>query len=412
MKILLICNKSPWPPKEGGPMAMNMMVEGLIKEGHTVKVLAVNSFKYHIFPDDIPGDYRQKTGLELIDIDLRIKPLSALYHLLTQTSYHISRFVSPVFRERLQKILTTGSFDIIQLETLFVTPYINIIRQYSHAPVILRAHNIEYRIWERIAGSTANPIKRWYIRQLAKTLQIYEEKDCLQVDGIVAITAQDAAHFREFLKTQELPLSAPEKREAPPVIAIPFGINLSRYPTPPHPGEPVSLCTLGSMNWIPNAEGVRWFLHHIWPEIHKNFPQATYYLAGREMPEWMKRLQMPGVKVVGEVEDAREFLLAHGIMVVPLLSGSGIRVKIIEGMALGRAIVATSIGAEGIDYTSGENILIANLPCDFTEMLCWCLRDNGIRKKLGEKARELAETHYNEQQLIGKLCSFYQQLSR
>jgi polysaccharide biosynthesis protein PslH len=404
MKILLLCNKSPWPPKEGGPMAMNMMVEGLIQEGHTVKVVAVNSFKYNISPDDIPEDYQQKTGIELIDTDLRIKPLPAFVHLIMRRSYHISRFVSKRFTQRISEILSSETFDVIQLETLFMAPYIETIRNHSEAPIVLRAHNIEYKIWERIAESTTNPLKRWYIHQLAQTLQIYEKNACLKVDGIVAITQKDATYFADETKQMD--------GHSPSVISIPFGIDLNKYPKPKNPGQPASLCTIGSMNWIPNAEGVRWFLHHVWPEVHKTLPHTTYYLAGREMPEWMKRLKMPGVKVVGEVEDAQEFLLKHGIMVVPLFSGSGIRVKIIEAMALGRAIVSTSIGAEGIDYNPGENLLISNLPCDFAEMVSWCLRDNGIREKLGKNARVLAENHYDESSLISKLISFYRQLSR
>ncbi|MBN1199451.1 MAG: hypothetical protein JXA23_08885, partial [Bacteroidales bacterium] len=188
MKILIICNKSPYPPREGGPIAMNMMVEGLLKEGHLVKVLAVNSFKYNIRPDDIPEEYRKKTGIELIDVDLRIKPLPAFLNLFTGRSYHVERFISARFRQRLADVLIASRFDIVQMETIFVAPYLKTVRTHSDAKVVLRAHNIEYLIWSRVAESTRNPIKRWYIHHLANTLKRYEHEMIPQFDGIAAIT--------------------------------------------------------------------------------------------------------------------------------------------------------------------------------------------------------------------------------
>jgi len=174
MKILLLCNKSPWPPREGGPLAMNMMVEGLTAAGHRVKVLAVNSFKYNIDPATIPSGYIDKTGIELIDIDLKIKPLDAFLNLFTGRSYHIVRFISESFRKRLTEVLKNDSFDIIQLETLFMSPYLETLRMYSGAKIILRAHNIEHLIWERVADETGNPLKRQYLKHLSATLKNYE----------------------------------------------------------------------------------------------------------------------------------------------------------------------------------------------------------------------------------------------
>lgn len=405
MNVLLICNKSPWPLKEGGPIAMNMVIEGLHRAGHQVRVLAVNSYKYHVDPAQIPGEFKEKCGIELVDVDLRVKPVSAFLNLFTGKSYHVQRFESASFRKALIRILKTGSFDIVQLETLFVCPYIPVIRKYSTAKIILRAHNIEHLIWERLADETGNRLKRWYIRHLASTLKEYEHTIIRQVDGIAAITLKDADYFTNVLN------SAGVNQSAIPVIDIPFGLDIGIYSLPAGKTNPVSLFSIGSMNWMPNEEGVKWFLENVWPGIREQYPSLTYYLAGRSMPDWMRQLKMPGVEVLGEVEDAHEFIRDHSVMIVPLFSGSGIRIKIIEGMALGKTIISTSLGAEGISYINGENILIANTPCEFFDMISLCCEDPGRRQMIGRNARELIEREYDRDAITHRLISFYQHLT-
>ena len=154
MNILLLCNKSPYPPSEGGPMAMNSIVNGLIEAGHKVKILAVNSEKYHIKEKDIPKAYREKTAIELVDVDLRIKPIEALKNLFSDESYHVQRFISDNFKNKLIEILKKDKYDIVQLEMVYMAPYIETIRENSDAMIVLRAHNVEHLIWDRIAKKT------------------------------------------------------------------------------------------------------------------------------------------------------------------------------------------------------------------------------------------------------------------
>jgi polysaccharide biosynthesis protein PslH len=410
MRILFLCNKSPWPPKEGGPMAMNMFIEGLLEEGHQVKVLAVNSFKYNIAVTDIPSAYREKTGIELIDLDLRIKPFDAFLNLFTGKSYHVQRFISEPFRKRVVAALSSKEYDVVQLETLFMCPYIGTIRAHSGARIVLRAHNIEHLIWQRIAGETKNPLKKWYLHHLALTLKNYEESVLPCCNGILAISPTDAQYFRGVLQEKGRMQNTKPGDPGVPVVDIPFGIHEDQDLSLSDNAEFPSLFSLGSMNWIPNQEGIRWFLQDVWPDVHIQFPGLKYYLAGREMPGWMCSLNLPNVIVLGEVEDAREFLASKSIMIVPLFSGSGIRVKIIEGMSAGKTIISTSIGAEGIRYTNRENILIADAPCEFFEMISVSVTNPEFCKKIGKHARTLISNEYNTKTLIRKLVDFYQQL--
>ncbi|HRZ21523.1 MAG TPA: glycosyltransferase, partial [Bacteroidales bacterium] len=213
MNILILCNKSPYPPKEGGPIAMNAIIEGLIRAGHRVRVLTVNTNKYFIKMDEIPRDYRQRTHIEAVYIDLSIRPLEAFFNLFSRQSYHVQRFITREFEQKLIEILQQEEFDIIQIEMLYLAPYVRTIRRFSSARIVLRAHNIEHRIWERIARNCKNPLKRLYLGHIYRTLKRYELHALDQFDGVVAITRNDASFFRQT-------------GTATPVIDIPFGIHL------------------------------------------------------------------------------------------------------------------------------------------------------------------------------------------
>jgi len=397
MKILLLCNKSPWPPLEGGPIAMNAMVTGLMSAGHQVKVLAVNSNKYGISNELIPERYRSGTGIEMVYIDLSVRPLPAFFNLFTGKSYHVERFISESFKDALTGILKKDTFDIIQFETLFTSPYLSLIRSLSDARIVLRAHNIEHLIWQRIASGCSNPLKRLYLAHLARTLRHYELDMLKKVDGIAAITEKDAAYFRSV---------APET----PVTSIPFGIpskdSMELIPVKPANSSP-TLFHLGSMNWIPNQEGISWFISEVWPAINRKFPALKFHLAGREMPLWIRNINTGGIVVDGEVPDALKYMQLHSIMIVPLFSGSGIRIKIVEGMLAGKVIITTAIGAEGINYTDGLDLLIANNAEEFINAVDKCLNTPGMIENLGQNARKLVMKDHNNEDLMQKISEFY-----
>jgi len=418
MRILLLCNKSPYPASEGGPIAMNMIIEGLIHAGHTVKVLAISSNKYQVDHSDIPEEYRQKTGIELVYVDLSIKPLAAFRNLFPGHSYHVERFISPEFKNVLIRILVQENFDVVQFEMLYMSPYIELVRKYSNARIVLRAHNTEHLIWKRIADTTRNPFRRFYLGHLATRLKNYELSVILRFDGIAAITEQDAAFFRDAIsrksrgrqmKARAASLQHPADR-FPEVIAIPFGIEPGKFPETTGESEFPSLFSIGAMDWIPNLDGIRWFLDHAWPEIHKKFPSLHYYLAGRNIPDHLKERPDPNVEIVGEVKNAADFMRSKAILLVPLFSGSGIRIKIIEGMALGKTIISTTLGAEGIHCTPGRDIFIADTAEQFVRSVSACVMDKSLCQAVGKEARDLVFREFNCEQIISRLLAFYQQI--
>ncbi len=378
---------------------MNAVIEGLIRMGHRVKVLAVNTNKYFVKMDEIPRAYRERTHIEMVYIDLSIHPAEAFLNLFSRQSYHVQRFISEEFEQRLIEILNQEKFDIIQLEMLYLAPYVKTIRRYSKARIVLRAHNIEHRIWERIAKNCRNPVKRIYLGHIYRTLKRYELNSLRQFDGIVAITRNDAAFFSQT--------GVPT-----PVIDIPFGVHLQDYPIPQAERcTAPSLFHIGAMNWYPNMEGIRWFLDQVWPMIHREFPDLTFTLAGRNIPGWMYNLRIPHLEIIGEVEDAMKFIRSKSIMIVPLFSGSGIRIKIVEGMTAARTIISTPVGAEGIHCENGKNILLASTPEQFVEAVRSCILDPEKCRSVGNHARELIEQEHNNDLLMEKLTDFYHSIS-
>ena len=392
MKVLQLCNKPPYPSVDGGTMAMDSITSGLLCEGCEVKVLTVETDKHPVRRELIPAEYLKQTGLESVYVDLRVKPLPAIFAMLCGESYHVKRYVSEAFAAKLREILEKESFDIVHVESIFLTPYVPLIRKYSDAKIILRAHNVEHLIWRQVAQSCTNSLKRWYLKHLSLTLRAYELEHLNDYDGVVCITKNDAEVFRQAGCRK-------------PVVSIPFGIDPGEVPNVEV--EPDSLFHIGAMDWLPNQESIRWLLEEVWPVVHREVPQAKLYLAGRKMPSQWMNATIEGVSVIGEVPDAMYFIGSKKINVVPLLSGSGIRVKIIEAMSIGKTVITTTVGAQGIDYTDGENILIADTPEQFARQIKRCLDDDAFCSRVGEAAAQLVADQYDRKKLAEELIEFY-----
>jgi len=397
MNILMLCNKSPYPPSEGGPMAMNSLVTGLLEAGHTVKVMALNSNKYHVDLESIPQDYRDKTGIEFVDVNLSVSISEAFKNLFSDESYHVKRFISQQFKDRLAEVLDKEKFDIVQLEMIYMAPYIDTIRAHSDAVIVLRAHNVEHLIWNRIAKKTVFFAKRWYINHLVRTLKKYEMSVLDRVDGIAAITPNDALFFRRVTAT--------------PVIDLPFGVNINKFHPVFEVGDAPTFYHIGSMDWMPNQEGIKWLLNNVWSDVLKRVPDAKLYLAGRNMPKWLTGTKKKNVIVVGEVPDAHEFVNGNNVAIVPLFSGSGMRIKIIESMALGKTVITTTVGAEGIQYSEMDDIIIADNEPKMIENICRLYKHPEEAEAIGLNARRLIEEIYDNKKIINRLGIFYNELT-
>lgn len=393
MRILQLCNKPPLPLLDGGCIAMHNLSMGLMDARIELKILTVATNKHPFIPEAYSEDYLKKTKIESVFINTDVSILGAMSSLLSSNSYNISRFYSKYFQEKLITILEKDQYDIVQLEGLYMTPYIKAIRENSTAQIALRAHNVEHLIWEQLARGTNNWIKKLYLKFLAKKIKSYEIKLINKVDCILPITDVDAHLFKKLgSKTLH--------------STIPFGINLDDYTWNPLTlNSPLKLFHLGALNWQPNKEGVEFFVNKIWPNL--SMLPVQFNLAGRNIPASFRANESVNFNVYGEVQNAITFMAAHDIMVVPLKSGSGMRIKIIEAMALGKIVISTTIGAEGINFTNGTNILIADTDNQFINQVKFCIDNPDLAKRIGVNARKLVEQDFSNRKIIEKLVSFY-----
>jgi len=397
MRILQLCHKVPYPPRDGGSIAMNNLTQGLINTGNQVKVLAINTPNNLVYIDEIDQEYVKSTRIESVYIDTTIQISAAFFNLFTSKSYNIERFIAEDFDHKLAKILKEEEFDIVQLESLFVAPYLNTIRTYSKAKIVLRSHNVEFEIWQRRSAVCKNPLKKAYLSLLTTRLKRYEQDHMNRYDAIACITTRDMEIQRE------LGCSVP-------MTDIPVGVDEIKAPIV-EITDPISLFHLGSMDWMPNLEAIEWFLNHVWGDIKMALPEIKLNLAGKSMPQWLMNTTDPNLETMGHIKDAKQYMNSNGIMIVPLLSGSGMRVKIIEGMALGKVIISTTIGAEGIEYEHGKDIFIADTPSEFVEAIIRCSKDIELCKTVGRNAKELVRNKYDNIVISQKLIEFYKSIS-
>lgn len=397
MRILQITNKPPWPPKDGGAIACLNLTKGFSFLGHKVTVLSMNTEKHRVKKKDIPDTIKALADFHFSDVPARTSRMAALRNLLfSKLPYNAERFISEDFSHALIKLLKKKKFDIIQLEGLYLCPYIALIKRHSKARIAYRAHNIENEIWMRTASLTSG-MQRIYLKHLASRIKRFERSYLNEYDLLVPITDRDAALLNRMGNTK-------------PSFTSQTGIDLSfLIPNAKHLEFP-SLFHIGSLDWAPNQEGLIWFLNTCWPVITSKYPDLKFYVAGRNAPKWFeKKLDQKNIIYLGEIEDAYEFINSKAIMVVPVFSGSGMRIKIVEGMALGKPIVTTSIGTEGIETISGENILVADDPEQFSQFIFDLIENRELFDKVGKNAMDLIHKKFDNLTLAAQLVDFYNQ---
>ncbi|TGE20009.1 glycosyltransferase family 4 protein [Hymenobacter elongatus] len=385
----------PFPPHDGGAIAMHDVAAGLAAQGHQVTVLALNTPK-HFQPESVlshlPG-----VRLVTVPVDTRLSPVKALKNLLVgQVPYNVERFISPAVEARLTELLRTTAFDLVQVEGTFVAWYVDVIKRVApRLPVVLRAHNVEYTIWQMLAARTTNPLKRLYLTHLAKSLKRFEESYLCRFDAVAAITEPDQRRLRA--------MGCPE-----PVVFVPAGVDMSRFQIDPQiKPKPKTLFMIGSLNWLPNLEGLDWFLTNVWPYVNQQMPELELHIAGKDTPARIHNLGLKNVVVHGFVESAAAFMQHYDVMIVPLLSGGGMRIKIIEGMALGKCIISTGLGSEGIFVRNGHDIVLCDEPTEWLARLRAYYHNELGHREIGQEAARTITRLYDNGRVIESFLDLY-----
>jgi len=397
MRILQLCNKAPFPANDGSSIAIFSLAEGIADNNIELHLLPINT-KKHFKPDEnIPLEFKQKTNYQSVYKNTDTSSLGALLNLFTSKSYFVSRFFFKEYEQALIKKLQNTTFDIIQIEGVFMCTYIPIIKKYSKAKIVLRSHNVEHQIWERHLQNEKTSLKKIYLNIQNSRLKQFEIKAFHQVDAIVTITDDDKKTIASISKNT-------------PIHTCLTGINLSNYPFVSKVKQSNTLFHFASMDWMPNIEAADWLMNEVWQEVAKQKPDAKLVLAGRGMPERFKKLASATIEIIDEVKDSKEFYNTYDIMLVPLWSGSGLRIKLVEGLAYGKAIITTSIGAEGIPYSNTKNLLIADSCSAFSKAILDIWNNETLKQSLQKNARTLAEKHFDYKVIAQQLIDFYKSL--
>ena len=401
MRILLLTPQRPYPPHQGTTLRNFNLIKELAKR-HTVCVLSF------IEPDQNLADPGPLSELcqwvDIMPVPQRSTGLRLKQMLTTRRPDMSWRLWSPIFAERLTQHLREHHFDIVELEGIEMAPYLPVIEAACPQPLIIYdAHNAEWILQQRACTTDMKNPARWLAAAYSwiqwHRLRQYEADLMQRVAHTVAMSEADRAALRQVQPNA-------------PVTIIPNGVDLTAYGN--FKGEPIlfDLVFTGKMDFRPNIDAVLWFGQQVLPRIQAQLPEVTFAIVGqRPHPRLNVLRSVPGITITGYIDDIRSYIAGATVYVAPLRVGGGTRLKLMEAMAMGKAIVSTTVGAEGFPVTSGTELILADSPEQYAQAVVTLLAEPALRSKLGQNGKKLAHAHYGWDALVPQLEALYQRVS-
>jgi sugar transferase (PEP-CTERM/EpsH1 system associated) len=373
--------------KAGGLLPADM--GGKIRSFQILKQLASrHSITLFTFYPEHPDDqHLHANGIfsKIVPVPLPLPPRRSLGEYLRSARMMaagrpvtIDKFLYAEVRRRYAELLASSSFDVIVCD--FLVPG-SLMHWKIPPPTILFTHNVEAQVWERHYRVTSNPFMKTACWLESRALAGAERRYVGLADHVLTVSENDRAFFLQYVEPTR-------------ISVIPTGVDTEYFQPLLEPEEPDTMAFTGTMDWMPNEDGVAYFVDKVLPLIRREIPAAVFWAIGRRPPRRIQALASANVVVTGAVDDIRPYLGKAAVCVVPLRSGSGTRIKIFEAMAMGKAVVSTTMGAEGLPVRHGENIILADEPADFARQVVCLLRDPQRRRQLGQAARQLVEKDY------------------
>lgn len=386
MRILYIAPKSPAPIIDGGCFAMMECLKGLSRIAEVDGII----FETHKHPYTKESEQILKQYLKtqtVVRINTEIKPTSALVDFIRRKNYNLSRFKSEKLYHEIARKLSE-KYDYIVCDSLFAAAQLSHFDFKELAPVVIRSHNIESEIWKLHASLETSVLKRFYLRNLEKSLRKEETEILNKAAFIWAISEED----REWIvkhTNQKNALLLPVSVDLNPAIEVDY--------------QNKDFFHLGSMDWKPNQEAVNYLVKKIWSN-----PKISGFrlkIAGSKS-EHFSFLATNSIEVLGWVKDSNAFMSKSGTLVTPILSGSGIRIKLLEAMALGIPCITTKLGASGIDL-SKSGIQIADTPESFAEIILKFHENESLRQEVGSRSRDYISKYHSFDNCIALMKSTF-----
>ncbi len=393
MKILQISPRKPFPPIGGGEIVTYHTIKGLADLGHDVTLVSIVDKK-----EEIPESQEICTWRP-VEKDTSTTLRGVLTNLMSRKPYTPSKYHSSRIEEKIRDVVNGDDFDLVHLDGLHVAYYGVKIKKEFDLPIILREHNVESEIMQRFYQNQRNPFLKAYAYLQYKKLYEYEAAASETFDRCLMITDRDAERLQNMNTNAE-------------VGVVPAGVDVDYFSPRKVVEEPNSIVFVGSMDWPPNADGLSWFSREIFPLIKEEVPGIKLYVVGRNPPRRVQRLEGQSVEVTGFVDDVRDYMATAEVFIVPLRIGSGMRIKILNAMAMGKPVVSTKIGSEGIAAEDGKNIYLANSPLEFARTVIKLLHDEKERKRIGRRGRALVEGRYSWEMITRQLEECYNKIVR
>jgi sugar transferase (PEP-CTERM/EpsH1 system associated) len=321
--------------------------------------------------------------------------------LKSQTSeepYVLHRYHVPSLKTALQKRLRAEHADVILFD--FLHTAVN-LPSFVPCAKVLFTHNVESQIWLRRAGLEAHPLKKALLRRELLRMQRAETALCRKFDLVLTVSKEDRAYFENDFA-------------APPVRDLLTGVDTDYFSPRNGPRKPYNVVFVGAMDWFPNEDAVTFFVREVYPRVRKELPETTFTVAGRNPSKRVLRLaqQDASLEVTGRVEDVRPFLARADCCIVPLRIAGGTRIKIFEAMAMGKPVVTTSVGAEGLPVIRDQEIILADDPGSFSAAVLRVLRDPAWVRQIGVAARRTVCCNFGWDRVVAQLEQYLHNVSR
>ncbi len=376
---------------------------GKLRTWHLMRHLAQrHEITYLSFadPDTSPAD---REGMREVAAHVQVVPrrdpakgtpafyADAAWRLFDPLPYAIGKYRSADYRAKLRELLDGGHFDLVVCD--FLVPAVSLPATLP-CPAVLFTHNVEAEIWRRHHERQTDPVRRFLFRQQWQRMSRFEGDTVSRFDLVLAVSDTDGDTLQR--------LYGPRMRG--PAFTVDTGVDTTFYTPQGTAVAPAHLVFTGSMDWIPNEDAMTHFCHDILPLIRVREPGATLSIVGRAPTPAVQRLaDLPGVEVTGRVDDVRGYIEKAAVYIVPIRIGGGTRLKIYEAMAMGKAVVSTTIGAEGLPVTDDQNVCIADAPGAFADAVVALLRDPARRARLEHAARDLVVRKHDWSAVAGQL---------
>ncbi|QWH20202.1 glycosyltransferase [Bacillus mycoides] len=389
--ILFLTHLYPYPPDDGG----RIVTFNTIKEFH--------SYGYNVILGSFVDNSIQKKPKMPMELKEILIPFNyknsykkLFKNLFSMTPYNMYKYINRNMEIELVKILKEERIDLIYIDHLHMAYYAEFLKgnfEELNIPVVLRQHNVESTIFERAVQEERNVIKKIYLKIQHHRLYKYESRIANQFDEIFTITDDDSDRMLEM-------------NDRIKISCVPAGVDIEKYKpmSKPVKNDKPIITFLGTMSWLPNINGIEWFLDEIFPEVLKFNTDIILYIVGKNPPEKLYRYQNKyphNLVITGFVEDEREYVAQSDVFIVPLKIGGGMRIKILNALAMKKAIITTSIGVEGIKISS-DGICIADNKREFVESIINLLQDDNFSAEMSEKGYREVISKYSTEKILRK----------